>query len=181
MLNTTCNANKLITSLKPKTQSAKLTSQAGFTMIEILIATAVTAILSTGLIMVTFQVFSTNAAITNHNLAIKQVQNAVDYISRDVQQAQPTSPLYSWDGSNLTFTLTTSSNGVTYTNQNVVYTVSNGTLTRKVGTGQAQNIATNISSSGFTVNTAGTPYVSITSTVTGFSSVTETRVVLLMR
>jgi len=180
-------------------QTSSVESQSGFTLVELLVAMTIGAALSIGLVMAVRTVFSTNSSVVNHVTAINQVQNAVDYISRDVQQAQTayavSSHLYDWDIiSNpllptLTFTIPTTTDGTNYPIVKAVYTydVNKGTLTRELDTvingnlipsGQILQIATNIR--GFTVDVSGTvPYVSITSTVSGYQSATATRIINL--
>ena len=63
-------------------------NQRGFTLIELLIAIAITGLVSGGITMTLFQVFNINALSTNHMIAVRQVQNAGYWISRDAQMAQ---------------------------------------------------------------------------------------------
>jgi hypothetical protein len=130
--------------------------------------------------------FTADSSVTNHELAIEQVQNAVDYISRDAQMSETAKSAASpyvptWDPLNpsalisLTFNIPASSDGINYSITEEVYQVSNGNLIRN-----GQIIATNIPTDGFTVNLSATqPYVSITSTITGLRSESETRTIAL--
>ena len=63
-------------------------SQRGFTLVEALVAMAIassiTGAISTGI----YQVFTSHVQSTAHMTAIKQVENAIHWLSRDVQQAQ---------------------------------------------------------------------------------------------
>lgn len=59
-------------------------------MIELLVALAITGLISGGLTMTIFQLFSGNAQSSNQMNVIRQVQNAGYWISRDVQMAQST-------------------------------------------------------------------------------------------
>jgi prepilin-type N-terminal cleavage/methylation domain-containing protein len=159
-------------------QTSSIESQSGFTLVELLVAMTIGAALSIGLVMTVRTVFSTNSSVVNHVTAINQVQNAVDYISRDSQAAQAQNGSYVSSISNsnaiLTFTIPQLPNGEAAP-ASIMYTVNNGTLTRN-----GQLIATNIPSGGFTVDVSGTvPYVSITSTVTGYRSATATRIINL--
>jgi prepilin-type N-terminal cleavage/methylation domain-containing protein len=66
--------------------------QQGFTLAEIVIAIAITALIGSAVATATYQVVNINSSSTNHQIAITQVQNAVHSISRDAQQAQYTIP-----------------------------------------------------------------------------------------
>jgi len=63
-------------------------NQRGFTLIELMIAIAITGIITGGITMTIFQVFSGNARTSNHMTAVRQVQNAGYWISHDAQMAQ---------------------------------------------------------------------------------------------
>ncbi len=67
-------------------------SQRGFTLIELLVAIAITGLITGGLTMTIFQVFTVNALSNNHMLAVRQVQNAGYWVSRDAQMAQDVAP-----------------------------------------------------------------------------------------
>jgi len=63
-------------------------NQRGFTLIELIIAIAIAGIITGGITMTIFQVFSGNIRTSNHMTAVKQVQNAGYWISHDAQMAQ---------------------------------------------------------------------------------------------
>lgn len=63
-------------------------NQRGFTLIEALIAVAITSIIGVSVAMTVFQVFDINARSSNRMIAIKQVQNAGYWISHDARMAQ---------------------------------------------------------------------------------------------
>ena len=63
-------------------------NQKGFTLIELIVALAITALIIGAIVMSIFQVFIVNALSSNHMLAVRQVQNAGYWINRDVQMAQ---------------------------------------------------------------------------------------------
>jgi len=67
-------------------------NQRGFTLIELMIAIAITGIITGGITMTIFQVFSGNARSSNHMTAVRQVQNAGYWISHDTQMAQNVVP-----------------------------------------------------------------------------------------
>jgi prepilin-type N-terminal cleavage/methylation domain-containing protein len=73
----------------------KKSNQKGFTLLEILIAMAVTAIIGLAIGRVVIQVMSVNAGSNTREIAIKQVENAVHIISRDALQTQIFSPVNS--------------------------------------------------------------------------------------
>ena len=68
--------------------------QHGLTLIEMLIAIAITAVISTAAATGIYQVIRINSSSSNHQLAVIQAQNAVQYFSRDAQQAQKVIPQY---------------------------------------------------------------------------------------
>ncbi len=63
-------------------------NQRGFTLIELVIAIAITGLVTGGITMTIFQVFSGNTRTSNHMIAVRQVQNAGYWISHDGQMAQ---------------------------------------------------------------------------------------------
>ena len=81
------------------TQGVKLfhKNQMGFTLIELMLAIAISGIITGGVTMTIFQVFSGNTRTSNHMTAVRQVQNAGYWVSHDAQMTQsvddnPTAP-----------------------------------------------------------------------------------------
>ena len=66
--------------------------QRGFTLIELLVALAITGAISGGITMSIFQTLDYNARSNARMVAVKQVENAIHHISRDVQMAQIIEP-----------------------------------------------------------------------------------------
>ncbi|MCL0084399.1 prepilin-type N-terminal cleavage/methylation domain-containing protein [Dehalococcoidia bacterium] len=62
--------------------------QRGFTLMELLIAIAITGLITGGITMTIFQVFDMNTRASNHMIAVRQVQNAGYWVSRDVQMVE---------------------------------------------------------------------------------------------
>jgi len=62
--------------------------QRGFTLIELLIAVAITGLVTGSIATTIYQVVTGNAQSSNHITAVRQVQNAGYWITRDGQQAQ---------------------------------------------------------------------------------------------
>lgn len=63
-------------------------NQRGFTLIEMLVALAITGLISTGVTMSIFQVLNTNHQVSSRMIAITQVENAGYWITRDAKMAQ---------------------------------------------------------------------------------------------
>jgi prepilin-type N-terminal cleavage/methylation domain-containing protein len=62
--------------------------QQGITLIELLVGMAIAAVLSLAASMLFYQLMVVNASSSNHILAVRQVQNAGYWISRDATGAQ---------------------------------------------------------------------------------------------
>lgn len=64
----------------------------GFTLVELLAAIVITALIGSATATAVFQVFRINSSSTNHQIAISQVETTVNSVSRDAQQAQVVVP-----------------------------------------------------------------------------------------
>ena len=89
-------------------------------MIEMVIAIALTGIITGGITMSIFQVFDGNTRTSNHMTAVRQVQNAGYWVSHDAQQAQSVEPAADPDPDGFPLVLTWTEwdgtvNEVTYT------------------------------------------------------------------
>ncbi len=67
-------------------------NQKGFTLIELIVAIAITALIIGVIAMSIFQVFTVNALSSNHMKAVRQVQTVGNWISRDTLMAQSVDP-----------------------------------------------------------------------------------------
>jgi prepilin-type N-terminal cleavage/methylation domain-containing protein len=65
-----------------------LSRQNGFTLLEILLAMAISGVVGAAVVSTSFSIGSVNDRNIAHTMAINQVETAVHYINRDVQQAQ---------------------------------------------------------------------------------------------
>ncbi len=70
-------------------RSVKIVShhQVGMTLIELVIALAITALIASGITAAIAQVFNMNARSSNHMIAVRQVQNAGYWLTRDTVMA----------------------------------------------------------------------------------------------
>lgn len=75
--------------------------QRGFTLVELLVAVAISGLITSGLTMSIFQVFDSNARNSSEMTVVRQVQNAGHWVSRDTLMAQAVLPtealIVSWD------------------------------------------------------------------------------------
>lgn len=181
----------------------KKSNQKGFTLLEILIAMAVTAIIGLAIGRVVVQVTSVNAASTTREIAIKQVESAVHVISRDALQTQVFTPVDSSGNpkpadisKKIVFNLAAGDklvlNWTAWDNTQtaITYDLLNNKLRKSVSTNGGQQLVSELASY---INAAsGTWYtnqyinpdthlkdtkliLSITATVTGYKPATETR------
>jgi prepilin-type N-terminal cleavage/methylation domain-containing protein len=70
----------------------KLKYQVGFTLIETLVALAISGFLAVGIITTIYQLQSISNSHYAHMTAVKQVENSVHYLIRDVQESQTVAP-----------------------------------------------------------------------------------------
>jgi prepilin-type N-terminal cleavage/methylation domain-containing protein len=92
--------------------------QKGLTLVELIVAIAITALIGSAVAVASFQLVKVNARSTNHQFAVSMVQNGVNSISRDIAQAQNINPMnynniaITVNGSNqIVFDLTKNPNG----------------------------------------------------------------------
>jgi len=81
-------------------------NQAGFTLIEFVMALTISAIISGTITATIFQVVTGSGRTNNHMIAIRQAQEAGFEISRDAQQARRVEPTTDPDGFPLVLTWT---------------------------------------------------------------------------
>ena len=65
-----------------------ISGQKGFTLIELLVALAISGVLAGGICTAIFQIGNISDINNSSVIAVKQVENAVHYINRDVRMAQ---------------------------------------------------------------------------------------------
>ena len=63
-------------------------NQYGFTLTELLIVIAISALISAGVGTTIYQIFVVNSKSNSHMTAVKEVENAVHWLTRDAQMAQ---------------------------------------------------------------------------------------------
>ena len=81
-----------------------LKNQRGFTLIEVLIAVAIGGAIAAAGSMATRQVMTETVRNNNHEIAVRQVQNAGRWVTLDTQMAQTVAPDGDLDGLPLTLT-----------------------------------------------------------------------------
>lgn len=117
----------------------------GFTLVELIIAMVIVAVLGIAIVMTYTQIIGSNSGVTNRQNAVKQVQYAVESLSRDAQQAST----ISWASPTLTLTIpvpVTTGSSFTTSTITVKYTYTNNTLQRQVIGSNTTIVATNITS-----------------------------------
>jgi prepilin-type N-terminal cleavage/methylation domain-containing protein len=97
----------------------------GFTLVEVIIALGITGLIGVALTGAVYQMLTVPSQASAHMLAVQQVENAVHWLSRDVQQAQVVTP--SGDSG---FPLTISWTEWDSTNKSITYAIENGELLR---------------------------------------------------
>jgi prepilin-type N-terminal cleavage/methylation domain-containing protein len=97
----------------------------GFTLIEMVVALAITGIIGVGAAAASYHVLTQSTSNTNHTSASQYALNAVYWMSRDAQMAQAVSP----EGAS-GFPLTLDWVGWDNTGHEVVYTIDDGTVRR---------------------------------------------------
>lgn len=63
-------------------------SEYGYSLVSTIVAVAIMALLAAGIMTVIFQIYNVSSATTNHMVAIREVQNAGRWITRDTQAAR---------------------------------------------------------------------------------------------
>ncbi len=129
--------------------------ESGFTLIELLMVTAVTGIIMVAVGYSILQLFNTNTRNTNQMTAVREVQSAGYWVTRDASMApydRNHSPLWiDPNGTSLTLRWRDSSDlSVTHT-ANFNWDSASQTLWRTYDAGPAAPIAQHISSASFTV------------------------------
>jgi len=152
-------------------------NQRGFTLIEVLVATAITGFIGVGITMAASQVLNINALSINHITVLKQVENATYWINRDAQMAQIVQPS---GGSG--FPLNLSWVEWDNTMHQVSYTLESSKLYRSysVNGGQPSQtvVAEHINTNAGMTNcqfAGGVFTFKVTASVSGFRPATETR------
>jgi len=162
--------------------------QRGFTIIELLVALAITGLITGGVTMTIFQVFAGNARTSNHMTAVRQVQSAGYWISHDAQMAQSVAPDPGASGFPLTLTWT--EYGVDGDEHQVVYTLASNKLQREHYTNRATNptpdattfVADHIDTANTSCALDGSKLtLTVTASIGGFKPASETRVYEIVR
>ncbi len=161
-----------------------MSGESGFSLVEMLIAMAVSGVILAAIFAVIAQTVSVNAANTSHMQAIKQVENAVHWLDRDSQQALRDDIIVNNPTPNFPLILTWTKFG-TDDDYTITYTFDEetGILQRSQsvngGMPSSTRIAENISSIEYSFNGKILEF-EITSQVNGFKPASESRALYVM-
>jgi prepilin-type N-terminal cleavage/methylation domain-containing protein len=156
-----------------------LNKQLGFTLIETMIALCITGVVAVSVVTTIYQLRSISNIHYAHVMSVKQVENAVFFLNRDIQQAQTIQTDVGGNWLKLNWTSwDTSQHQITYKFTNVVNNI--GELIRNDGTVNntiAKSINTSSSDTNASYDSAThTLVLQLTSTVkSGNKQNTETR------
>ena len=131
------------------TKTRAIRRRRGFTLIDLLAATAITAIIGVVLSSSVIQLMTVQSSTKNRTDAVKQVENALHYINMDAQMASPGQLRINSGQNQFIQTTLSGSSGVNATSISVVSTAgfpATGTLT--VGSGSSLETLTYTSFSG---------------------------------
>jgi len=160
----------------------RINNQNGFILIEMIAVIAITGLITAVIAGTVSQVFISSAQSTARMIAVKQVESAVHWISRDARMSQMVLP-----GGGSGFPLKLFWKEWNNTTNNVSYTLQNGELFRNHSVNSstprqtviARNINTDI---GMTdcYSDNGMVVLKLTASVSGFRPTSETRVVKII-
>jgi len=162
-----------------KTQSVipRFNQQAGFTLVELLVAVALIGILLPGITVAVFHVINVSIASSNQMQTLKDVESAIDQMRIDIQMAATISY-----GANQGFPLTLNWQEWDNNRNEVKYTLVSGELQRKqtinndTAHATTRTVGRNIDSIAVnSPNGANTLNITITSRISGYKTAIETR------
>ena len=110
-------------------------NEKGYSLIGIIVALAIMSIITTGILMAINQIYDVNSDRTSHIIAIREVQNAGHWFTRDGQKAVTIEPTQDPDG----FPLTISWDDPDDNQHEVVYTLLDNELQRQHYTNRGVN------------------------------------------
>jgi prepilin-type N-terminal cleavage/methylation domain-containing protein len=152
-------------------------TQRGFTLIELVLALLISAIIAGGIIMSTSMVFTINALDSNHLKAVRQVDYAIDAITRDTLQAQTITV----NGTGYFIDIQWTDFGTTTTHE-IKYTIdAAGNLNRTIVGGTTRVVATNVTPATNCSLSGNVLTLNITAAITGNRPASETRQVQISR
>jgi prepilin-type N-terminal cleavage/methylation domain-containing protein len=147
--------------------------QSGFTLVELLVALAITGLLAGGIATAILQVTTINSSNSSRMTAVKQIEYAIDTIRQDIIAAQKTP-----DSGNSTYTLSRVS-WSDKTEYSITYRLVDDNLVREEsinhGIATSRVVAQNIDEISWVKDPSGKVIFTISATVNSVRSATETR------
>jgi prepilin-type N-terminal cleavage/methylation domain-containing protein len=111
--------------------------QLGMTLIEVILAMGISAVIIGGISGVIYQIIMNNMRSTSHMVAVKQVENALHFMLRDIQMAQ----VVQIEGLPENERLKLSWKDWNNTNYVVIYSLDDGVLSRNYSAGEVTAIS----------------------------------------
>jgi prepilin-type N-terminal cleavage/methylation domain-containing protein len=154
--------------------------QKGFTLIELVVAISITAVIGSSIMMAISQILSVSITSKNRMVAVKQIENALYYINQDAQMASSITPtgndfplVMTWNEWNV------AENDLTGPLHQITYSINTENELERVetkgGSSTTRTVAKYISDTSNCSYSANMTTVNLTSSIGGYKPVSETR------